>query len=158
MSVSADGSRILGLDEAGGVWDREGVNGDWVKRSGNNMQQDGTLFRGAYDEIGEIGWAVDRNFFVYWRKGFENKWSRVSGRLRSITMSADGNNILGNNSHHIIFYRHGKHDYWREMPGRAKQLTVSGDGNHIYAVDRNDDVYYYPGLPSIYHRLRCKGT
>jgi hypothetical protein len=141
VRVSADGSHVAGIDEAEALWDREGLSGEWNKRSGELMVI-------SYTADGSIGWGVDYDHNVFYRAGYTDPWVQVTGKLKYITVSSDGMHVWGANSKDIIFYRNGKEDFWKSVHhGRAKQITVSGDGEHIYCVNRNDDVFYLNGYP-----------
>jgi len=94
---------------------------------------------------GRPTWGVDDNDNVWYNEfGATLGWEKVSGKFKSITVSADGQHVWGTNYAGIIFYRNGKYGYWRSVQSvrsRANQIAVSGDGSWVYGVTRNNDVF-----------------
>jgi len=69
-------------------------------------------------------------------------WKIISGGLKQVTVSADGNLVWGVNKHDQIYYRNGVSGSWKIISGGLKQVSVSGDGNLVWGVNKHDKIYY----------------
>ncbi|MBK8013350.1 MAG: hypothetical protein IPK13_18595 [Deltaproteobacteria bacterium] len=66
-----------------------------------------------------------------------SSWRMVSGRLKNVSVGADGA-VWGVNASDQIYQRVG--EAWRNIPGGLKQITV-GSAAHVWGVNANDHVY-----------------
>ena len=85
---------------------------------------------------------MNRSDEIFYRFGKNGRWEKIDGRLKQISVSADGQHVWGVNKNDEIYYRFGKDGKWEKIDGGLKQISVSADGQHVWGVNRNDEIYY----------------
>ena len=86
-------------------------------------------------------WGVNRNDQIYYRRGVNGKWIKVSGNLKYVSVS-NGTHVWGVNKNNQIYYRRGFGGKWMRVSGGLKQISISGNGKHLWGVSSKDEIYY----------------
>ncbi|MCI4671449.1 MAG: phospholipase A2 [Bacteroidia bacterium] len=84
-------------------------------------------------------WGVNKNNDIFIRKN--NNWSRVSGKLKDVSIGSDGT-VWGVNANDDIFKR--KNNQWVKVTGKLKQISV-GNGNNVWGVNKSNQIYKRSG-------------
>ena len=69
-------------------------------------------------------------------------WAKVSGRLKQVSVGADGT-VWGVNGANDI-YKYLGNNSWKKIPGKLAQISV-GNKHHIWGVTSNHEIYRRKG-------------
>ena len=98
-------------------------------------------------------WGVDIENNVYSRNGVNGSWTKVDGKFKQVSVSADGSDLWGVNTSDEIYYRNGKDGNWIRIAGHLKQVSVSDDGNHVWGVNSADHIYHRHGASGSWKKI-----
>ena len=90
------------------------------------------------------------------RTGLGGSWEHVDGKLKNVSVSANGQHVWGVNAGTQIYHRAGRGGSWTVIPGGLKQVEVSGCGNHVAGTNDADDIYYRHGVAGDWTKLPGK--
>ena len=137
ISLSTDGYRVWAADEGGlvrycDVWmcDR------WTVLSAGPNIRHISVYRLAL-------WCTDSSDGIHVYSFPDRQWHTVRGRLRMVTVSADGSHVWGVNGQEEVYYRAGFDSSWVQVPGKLRQVAVSGDGQHVWGVSADNKIFYW---------------
>lgn len=77
-------------------------------------------------------------------KSYNNPWQHIPGKLKQISVGADGR-VWGVNSADDIWTRDGVNGTWVQIDGKLKHISVGFDGR-VWGVNSADDIWTRDGV------------
>ncbi|MBW8185088.1 tectonin domain-containing protein [Shewanella nanhaiensis] len=132
--------RVVGVNTNGNLYQRDRTNNRWTSLNRPSLNSGEKLVTVDTTDDGVL-WATTSNNRIFTRN-VAGSWSKVSGRLKQISVNDDGSEVWGINVNNNIYRRNGSS--WSKVGGKLKQISAGTDGN-VWGVNSSNTVYRRDG-------------
>jgi len=87
------------------------------------------------------GTAVNSYDEVYYRSGFYGLWNLADGKLKKVSVSADGRHLWGLDEWNQVFWTCTYNMSWIRVPGSLVDVCASEYGMKVWGIDKAGYVW-----------------